>query len=141
MSEHSVNEIKSIIPEIINSLSYNVFLQEHRLRYQQEQRIRHVAAYKKFNSNSYLWQNRSIDQFIKDYNCFLWCEIKKSHFNMSPKIESNYRRNYHEGEVSPVTSLIFYLYFKTDKVKRFFSKLLLAAYRNPYSDKQKSIVH
>ena len=59
----------------------------------------------------YTIRNRSLDNFINDYNSFLWTEIKRSNLNLSPKIEANYRRNYHEGEVSPVTSTIFYLYF------------------------------
>ncbi len=88
----------------------------------------------------YTIQNKTLEEFIKDYNKFLWSEINRSNLNLSPKIEANYRRNYHDGEVSPVTSLVFYLYFRTDKVKRFFSELLLAAYRNPYSDKRKNLV-
>jgi len=87
----------------------------------------------------YKWKNPTLDVFVKDYNSFLWYEIKKSNLFLSPKIEANYRRNYHDGEVSQVTSAVFFLYFKTDKVKRFFSKLLMSAYRNPYSDKQAAI--
>jgi len=126
--------------EILSDLSYNIFLKEHRLRYQPEQKIRHVNAFRKFNSKMYTFRNPTLDQFVKDYNKFLWFEINKSNLFISPKIEANYRRNYHEGEVSPITSIIFYLYFKTDKVKRFFSKLLLATYRNPYSDKRNNII-
>jgi len=59
---------------------------------------------------------------------------------MSPKIEANYRRNYHDGETSPVNSVIFYMYFSGSKVKRFFSKILYATYRNPYSDKHRSLI-
>ncbi len=111
-------------------------MSEHRLRYQTEQRNRHLSAISKFTSKLYSFKDKTLEEFIKDYNKFLWFEINKSHLFLSPKIEANYRRNYHEGEVSPVTSLIFYLYFKTDKVKKFFGKLLLAAYRNPYTDKR-----
>ena len=132
----TISEIRTILPDILSELSHNVFLSEHRLRYQSEQRNRHFAAIAKFSSKFYSLNNKTLEEFIKDYNKFLWFEIKKSHLFQSPKIEANYRRNYHEGEVSPVTSLIFYLYFKTDKVKNFFGKLLLAAYRNPYTDRR-----
>lgn len=111
-------------------------MSEHRLRYQTEQRNRHLSAISKFTSRLYSLKDKTLEEFIKDYNKFLWFEINKSHLFLSPKIEANYRRNYHDGEVSPVTSLVFYLYFKTDKVKKFFGKLLLAAYRNPYTDKR-----
>lgn len=139
-SEFSVNSISPILNQILSELSYNVYIKEHRLRYQEEQRNRHYLAVKKFNNILYLWKRPSVEQFIKDYNTFIWYEIKKSHNFMSPKIEANYRRNYHDGEVSPITSLVFYLYFKTDKVKRFFSKLLVASYRNPYATLQNKII-
>jgi hypothetical protein len=84
----------------------------------------------------YTWRGKNMEEFVQDYNKFLWCEINKSHLYLSPKIEANYRRNYHEGEVSQVTSAIFFLYFKTDKIKRFLSKLLLAAHRDPTSDRR-----
>jgi hypothetical protein len=128
-----VGDVRAILPDILSDLSHNIFVSEHRLRYQSEQQIRHREALKKFNRSHYLWRNKTLDQFVKDYNSFICFEIDKSHMFQSPKIEANYRRNYHDGEVSPVTSLIFYLYFKTDKVKRFIAKLLLSAYRNPYT--------
>ena len=131
-----MSEVKAIMPEILSELSHNIFLSEHRLRYQSEQRNRHFVAVSKFTSRFYNLKDKSLEEFIKDYNKFLWFEINRSHLFQSPKIEANYRRNYHDGEVSPVTSLIFFLYFKTDKVKKFFGKLLLAAYRNPYTDRR-----
>ncbi len=131
-----VSEVKPVLNEIINELSYNIYLKEHRQRYQQEQKLRHLAAHKKFTSSMYTFRNVTLEQFVKDYNNFLWQEINKSNMYLSPKIEENYRRNYHDGEVSPVTSLIFYLYFNTDKFKKFLARLLLAAYRNPYTDKR-----
>lgn len=140
LSSIKINEMQGMIPEILTSLSYKICLSEHRLRYQEEQVRRFHAANCQFNTNYYLWRNKSVEDFIKDYNNFLWQQIKKSHNNYSPKIEANYRRNYHDGEVSPVTSLVFYLYFKTDKVKRFFAKLFIASYRNPYTDKQANII-
>jgi hypothetical protein len=128
------------LPSILEDLSFNLYVSEHRLRYQQEQKNRYYASVKKFTSKYYSYRNCSIEQFITEYNKFLNYEIKKSHFFLNNKIEANYRRNYHEGEVSPVTSLVFYLYFKTDKTKRFFAKLLAAAYRNPYTDKQTRLI-
>jgi hypothetical protein len=59
---------------------------------------------------------------------------------MSPKIEANYRRNYHDGETSPVNSVLFYMYFSGDKLKKWFSRVLYAAYRNPYSEKRNSLI-
>ncbi len=126
-------DVRAIFPDIMSELSHNIFVAEHRNRYQSEQQNRNALALEKFNTNMYMLRNKSLEEFVKDYNKFLWFEINKSHLWQSSKIEANYRRNFHEGEVSPVTSLIFYLYFKTDKVKRFFAKLLLAAYRNPYN--------
>ncbi len=131
-----MKDIRPILCDILSDLSFNIYIKENRYRYQQEQKLRFYCSNKKFNSPSYYWKNKSVESFVNDYNQFIWEEIKKSNLYLSPKIEANYRRNYHDGEVSQVTSAIYFLYFKTDKVKRFFSKLLLSAYRNPYSDKQ-----
>jgi hypothetical protein len=128
--------------ELLQDLAYNIYVKEHKLKYQNEQFQRYKASLCCFSGPSYYYKHRhrSLDDFISDYNKFLNHQIKRSHNNLAPKIEASYRRDYHEGEVSPVTSLIFYLYFKTDKVKRFASQILLAAYRNPYSKKQRKLV-
>lgn len=139
LSQIHFKDSKKIFNDILNELSYNIHLKEHRLRYQQEQKQRYYNSVKCFNYY-YALRNKSLEEFVEDYNTFLWSEIKKSHYNLSPKIEANYRRNYHEGEVSPITSLVFYLYFKTNKVQKFLSQLLISAYRNPYTNKQKNIV-
>ena len=136
ISTLKVKDIRPILCDILSDLSFNVYIKEHRYRYQEEQKIRFYNANKKFNCPTYYWKNKSVESFVNEYNQFIWHEIKKSHLFLSPKIEANYRRNYHDGEISRVTSAVFFLYFKTDKVKRFFSKLLMSAYRNPYSDKQ-----
>ena len=81
-----------------------------------------------------------MEQFIIDYNDFIWKEINGSHLGMSPKIENNYRRNYHDGEVSPITSMVFFLYFKTSKLPRFLSRVLASSYRNPNLDYQKKYI-
>jgi len=110
------------------------------LRYQQEQRVRFDESEKKFLSYVYLNTGKSVEQFIIDYNNFIWKGVSKSHLGMSPKIEYNYRRNYHNGEVSPVTSLIFFLYFKTNKWSKYLSNILASSYRNPATDFQKKYV-
>jgi hypothetical protein len=133
-------KVQPAVNNILADLSYEIFVTENRYRYQQEQKLRHFSANKKFNTRFYSLASGSLDDFVKDYNSFLWNEIKSSHNFLSNKIEANYRRNYHDGETSPVTSLIFYLYFKTGKVQKFIGQVLAAAYRNPYSAKQQKII-
>jgi len=125
---------------ILKDLAYNIYLKEHRLRYQTEQRLRFEESEKKFKSFFYLNRGKTWEQFIIDYNHFLWKEISKSHLGMSPKIENNYRRNYHDGEVSPITSIVFYLYFKTNCWSRFISQVLVSSYRNPFTNYQKKFI-
>ena len=81
-----------------------------------------------------------MEQFIIDYNDFIWKEIFGSHLKMSPKIENNYRRNYHDSEVSPITSMVFFLYFKISKLPRFLIKNLISSYRNPNKENQKKYI-
>jgi hypothetical protein len=135
LSKVNVHEIKPIFESILRDLAFGIYVTEHRLRYQQEQKERY---YKSLKSFSY-WRTTTVEDFIKDYNSFIQQDIKKSHFGLSPKIEANYRRNYHE-DASAVTSTVFYLYFKTDKVKQFFAGLLYRAYRNPLTDRQKVLI-
>ena len=108
---------------MLKELSLNVYVTEHRLRYQQEQQSRFfksLCAFKRFSGN--------LEDFCFKYNAFLQKEIAASHNYLSPKIEENYRRNYYQGETSKVTPLVFYLYFKTSNVKRFFGKILQSAH-------------
>ena len=115
-----------MLNSILKELSVNVYLSEHRLRYQQEQHDRFfksLKAFKRFSGN--------LVEFCYEYNKFLQNEISLSHNHLCPKIEDNYRRNYYQGDVSKVTPLIFYLYFKTDGLRKFMSKLLQSAHRTP----------
>ena len=129
-----LKDIEPILNRILYELAQEIFVSENRHRYQQEQKMRYHLSEKKFNT--FFNRNSNLDSFIVKYNLFIRDGIEISHNHYSPKIEANYRRNYHDGEVSPVTSLIFYLYFKTGKVHKFLSKVLSAAYRNPYTDRQ-----
>jgi hypothetical protein len=126
--------------DILSDLAYNIYLKEHRLRYQSEQKQRFDNSLNQFNG--YVYQNRGIsfEKFIADYNDFLWKSISKSHSGLSPKIASNYQRNFHDGEVSPVTSLVFFLYFKTNSWSKSLSRVLVSAFRNPQTDYQKKII-
>jgi len=108
---------------MLKELSLNIYISEHRLRYQQEQQNRYFKSlcyFKRFSGN--------LDEFCVKYNEFLQKEISASHNYLSPKIEENYRRNYYQGETSKVTPLIFYLYYKTCNIKKFFGKLLTSAH-------------
>jgi hypothetical protein len=136
LSKVKIHEIKPIMNSILTDLAFNIYVKEHRLRYQQEQKDRYYKSLKTFN---YMFWNKSVEDFVKDYNTFIQSEIKRSHQYLSPKIEANYRRNYHE-DASSVTSTIFYLYFKTDAVKKFFAKLLYRAYRNPLTNRQTVLI-
>lgn len=142
LSTVKVSSVQLIINDLLADLSLGLFLQDHRNRYQQEQKERYYNSLKKFNSKLYTnsYRNKTLENLVTEYNSFVNCEIKKSHWNLSPKIEANYRRNYHDGETSPVTSLIFYLYFQSSKLKRSMASILAAAYRNPYSDRQQRII-
>lgn len=140
ISTTSVRENQNLLNNILTDLAYNIFLKEHRLRYQTEQKVRFEHSLKQFTSFSYLNRGKTVEQFIVDYNDFLWKNISSSHLGLSPKIENNYRRNYHDGEVSPVTSLIFFLYFKTGSWSRYLARVLAASYRNPSVDFQKKYI-
>jgi len=123
LSEIEVSRKDPFINVLLKELSLNIYVTEHRLRYQQEQQIRFFKSlchFKRFSG--------SLDDFCVKYNEFLQKEISASHNHLSPKIEDNYRRNYYQGDTSKVTPLIFYLYYKTCNIKRFFGKLLQSSH-------------
>lgn len=139
LSLFKYSNIKPYSQELLVELSTQIYLKEHRLRYQAEQNQRLSASFKKFNSKLYTWRNRTVEDFVLDYNAFLWSQINKSHLYLSPKIEANYRGNYYDSNKgSAIDSTIFYLYFRRSKVQRFISRVLNSAYRNPVSLKTHS---
>jgi uncharacterized membrane-anchored protein YjiN (DUF445 family) len=133
-----ISEVAYLLNSTLYDLSTGIFLSEHKYRYKTEQKNRYNKSINKFTLKAY--KNYTVEEFIIEYNRFLESEITASHNNVSPKIEANFRRNYHEGEISPVTGLIFHLHFNNDRIKNFFAKLLQSAYRNPNSDKQKQLI-
>ena len=128
-----------MLDDILSNLSTNIFLKEHRYRYQIEQTNRYKASLC-FSKKGYLLCSKNYEDFIEDYNQFLWKQIKCSHLYMSPKIDDNYSRTLYDGENSKYTSLVYYLYFKTSNISRFISRVLSSSYRNPYLDKQKKSI-
>ena len=111
---------------ILKDLSLNVYLKEHRLRYQQEQSQRFfnsVKYFKNFNGN--------VNEFCYQYNDFINEEIEKSFNYNAPKIEANYRRNYYQGETSKSTALTFFFYYKACCWSRMISKVLRSAHTKP----------
>ena len=121
--------------EILKELSSEIYVQEHRLRYQTEQTKRYNSSVSKF---SYKFSNRfyggSIADFVLDYNKFLWQNINQSHGGYCHKIQANVQGNFHES-VSKYDKLVYYLYFqqnsKMSKVKKFLSSVLASAYKDP----------
>lgn len=111
---------------ILKDLSLNIYLKEHRLRYQQEQSQRFYNSLNHFTSFS-----GNITQFCDEYNYFLNCEIYDSFNQNAPKIENNYRLNYYQGETSRTTALTFFLYYKACGLTRIFARVLRSAHTKP----------
>ena len=133
-----ISEIGYLLNSTLYDLSSEIYVSEHKFRYKTEQKNRYNKSIEKFSLKNV--KNMTIEEFIIEYNKFIEEEVKASHNGVSPKIEANFRRNYHEGDIAPVNGLIFHLHFKNDGVKNLFAKLLHAAHRSPYSDTQKQII-
>ncbi len=126
MSETFITKGDPLLNSLLRELAVNIFVSEHRLRYQQEQHNRYLDSVKYFKRFS-----GDLDSFCVKYNEYLQKQIAASHNGLCPKIEENYRRNYYQGETSKVTALTFYLYYKTCSIKKFFGKLLESAHTKP----------
>lgn len=123
----------------MTELSSEIYLQEHRNRYQLEQSNRLVSSKKHFDNYFYKNSTCTIGDFVLDYSKFLWNEISNSHGGYSNKIAYNLVGNYHSS-ISSVDKLIYHLYFQKSYIKRVLGSLLKAAYRNPTKLQQNSLV-
>jgi hypothetical protein len=66
-----VDDLALFFDDLLKDLSYEIYVKNHRLRYQEEQRHRYVAARAKFCTRLYFLRNRSVEDFIEDYNAFI----------------------------------------------------------------------
>jgi hypothetical protein len=71
VSSHRVKEIKPILDDILRDLSLQIYLKDHKLRYQEEQKLRYLESSKVFLGTKYMIQNKTLEEFVEDYNCFL----------------------------------------------------------------------
>eukprot|EP00340_Litonotus_pictus_P006627 CAMPEP_0170529440 /NCGR_PEP_ID=MMETSP0209-20121228/23014_1 /TAXON_ID=665100 ORGANISM="Litonotus pictus, Strain P1" /NCGR_SAMPLE_ID=MMETSP0209 /ASSEMBLY_ACC=CAM_ASM_000301 /LENGTH=242 /DNA_ID=CAMNT_0010821411 /DNA_START=18 /DNA_END=746 /DNA_ORIENTATION=+ len=134
---------KDVIPflgDILAECASDIYLSEHRVRYQAEQTLRLKESQKCFNSTLYRLRRKSAAQFVLDYNNFLWNQIDKSHGNIDHKIPYN-RIGHYTTETSHVDKFIFGMYFQTcSKLKKTIGQVLASAYKNPKKDTRPSLI-
>lgn len=123
--------------DILADLSSEIYLKEHRVRYQAEQTLRLKTSVNCFHS--FFYRPNSAAKFALDYNNFLWKSIKKSHGGLDPKIQINFQGNYPEKN-SYADKFVYYLYFQNSKFKKYLASVLAAAYKNPLKSSRRSII-
>lgn len=130
-------EIKPYLVDILADLSSEIYLKEHKIRYQAEQPLRLTSSIKCFKS--YFYNPSTVNQFALDYNKHLWKSISKSHGGLDPKIQMNIQGNYPD-RISYADKLVYYLYFQNGKFKRYLASVLAAAYKNPLKLSRRNII-
>ena len=80
-----------------------------------------------FSSSLYALKTCSVQDFILDYNKFLWKEVKRSHYHLNHKIAASVKGNYHE-ETSQADKFVHYLYFQQ---KEYLAKVFSSSFNNP----------
>lgn len=124
------NEISPFLPDILHELSTNIYLSEHKLRYQIEQSDRLTHSLATFNNLRYRLFTRNVADFVVKYNNYLQNSIKSSHGGINHKIPYNVLGNYNE-ETIPADGLILSLKHDECKAKRFVGEVLESAYKSP----------
>ena len=114
----------------MNDLSSEIYVSEHRNRYQSEQLERLSNSTNYFNRSLYSLKTCTVADFIEDYNKFLWNSIKKSHFGISHKIQASVQGNYNSSN-SRYDKLFYHLYFQGCNYRKLIAKILSSAYIDP----------
>ena len=108
-------------------LAQNLYIKEHRHRYQQEQYERFTASI----GNPLLYKtNQTLGEFSNEYAMFIERLIESSHNYKSPNIEANYNSP-DQQTTNPIDATIFYYFFSMEKSKRNLARWMLAAARYP----------
>ncbi len=137
LNEVTFDYIKPYLVDILADLSSEIYLKEHRVRYQAEQTLRLKSSVKCFKS--FFYRPSSVASFALDYNKYLWKTIYKSHGGLDPKIQINFQGNYPEKN-SYVDKLVYYLYFQNSAFKKYLASVLAAAYKNPLKMTRNNII-
>jgi len=122
-----LDSLQDFTNSLIQHLSQNIVIKEHRDRYQVEQFDRMMAAsLHRGLRNKHL----NLDAWCDTYASLIEDLIDNSHSNKCPYILANYDHQ-EEHTVNPINSTFFYYYFSSDKWKRLFGKWILSASQFP----------
>lgn len=125
---HSSSDgLYSFREELMQHLAQNIYVKEHRQRYQQEQLERFSAT---IGNQSLYKSSMTLAEFSNKYAMMIERLVEASHHFKSPKIEANYNSS-DDRTTNPINSTIFYYFFSMEKSKRAWARWFLAASRYP----------
>lgn len=130
LSQIPFSELRPCLFDVLHELNTSIYLSEHKKRYQIEQPLRNINSEKKFFSFFYNLKTRTVEDFVLDYNAFLWSEISCSHGCINHKIMFSKYGNYDTS--NGVDERIVDLFYQNNgsHQKKFVGKVLMAADRN-----------
>jgi len=112
---------------LLHYLAGNIFVKEHRLRYQKEQYDRYFYS---MQYSLLMDKKQSLRDFCKGYAHLVEALIDESHNRRSPHIQANYD-DFAEQTIRPINATVFYYFFSTERRKRSFAQWILSAARYP----------
>lgn len=112
---------------LLAHLAGNVFVKDHRLRYQQEQFDRFAAS---MSFITFRNQNITLRDFAYYYAHLIEELTEDSHGNKCPKIEANYD-DFRQKTVQPINATILYYFFSANRSGKLWAQWLLSASKFP----------
>ena len=113
--------------QLLKYLAGNIYLKDHRNRYQTEQFDRFVSSYHIISTK---YQKRPLRELAQDYARLIDAMVDASHDLKCPKIDANYD-DFQQKTVMPVNATVFYYFFSTNRQGKTFAQWILSTVRYP----------
>lgn len=113
--------------ELLKFLAGNIYLKDHRMRYQTEQFDRFVTTNHLLGPR---YQNKTLREFAYEYARIIDAIVDSSHNYRCPKIDANYD-DFQQKTVMPVNATVFYYFFSSNRQGKTFAQWILSTVRYP----------
>ena len=113
--------------QLLQYLAGNIYLKDHRQRYQVEQFDRFTTSYHIMGTR---YQKKTLREFAYDYARMIDSIVEGSHNYSCPKIDANYD-DFQQKTVMPVNATVFYYFFSSSRQGKTFAQWILSTVRYP----------
>lgn len=113
--------------ELLKFMASNIYVKNHRYRYQKEQFDRFIATTHLIGRS---YKKKPLRDLAMDYARLIDAMVDSSHNFKCPKIDANYD-DFSQKTVMPVNATVFYYFFSTNRQGKTFAQWILSSVRYP----------